>query len=201
MGGRSFHNYGLAVDFALLMPDGKNVSWDTVRDGNKNGHRDWFEVASIGKKPGFERGGDWERFIDMPHFQMTFGVTIDQCQRGILPPDKPITKPVSVKVTVNGKPVPDGELIEGVTFVPVRVVGEALGAAIGWDNGAKKPTVQGIMVREAVTRDNLANVPIRSVSEKLGAAVVWDSAAHRGDHLEEVSCFALSEIPSGCQQE
>jgi len=72
---------------------------------------------------------------------MTFWLTIDQCQRGILPPDKPVPNPVTVSVTVNGKPALDGELIEGVTFVPIRVVGEELGAAIGWDNAVEKPTI------------------------------------------------------------
>jgi peptidoglycan LD-endopeptidase CwlK len=175
-GGRSFHNYGLAIDFALLMPNGKDVSWDTVRDGDKDGQKDWFEVAKIGKALGFEWGGDWERFIDMPHFQMTFGLTIDQCQRGILPPDKPVTKPVVVSVTVNGKPVSDGELIEGVTFVPIRVVGEGLGAEIGWDDTSKKPTINGKTIMEAVTRGSLAYVPVRSVCEELGAVVNWNTA-------------------------
>lgn len=80
-GGRSFHCYGLAVDFALLLPDGKSPSWDTVRDGDSDGHKDWYEVAAIGKKIGFEWGGDWDRFIDLPHFQYTFGLTIDELQQ------------------------------------------------------------------------------------------------------------------------
>jgi len=175
-GGRSFHNYGLAIDFALLMPNGKDISWDTVRDGDKDGHRDWFEVAGIGKKLGFEWGGDWERFVDMPHFQMTFGLTIDQCQRGILPPDKPIAKPAVVHVTVNGKAVNGGELIDGVTFVPVRAVGEELGAAIGWDESLKLPTVNGAAIRKAVIRGSQSYVPIREVCEKLGVGVEWDTA-------------------------
>jgi len=175
-GGRSFHNYGLAIDFALLMPDGKNVSWDTARDADKDGQRDWFEIAGIGKKLGFEWGGDWERFIDMPHFQMTFGLTIDQCQRGILPPDKPIAKIADVNVTVNGKVIKGGELIEGVTFVPIRAVGEELGAVVGWDESRKLPTVNGKAVKEAVTRGSLSYVPVRGVCEQLDIGVEWNAA-------------------------
>ncbi|WP_305953442.1 M15 family metallopeptidase [Paenibacillus sp. P32E] len=33
-GRTSYHNFGLAVDFALLLPNGSSVSWDTARDGD-----------------------------------------------------------------------------------------------------------------------------------------------------------------------
>jgi peptidoglycan L-alanyl-D-glutamate endopeptidase CwlK len=98
-GGHSFHNFGLAVDFALLMPDGKVISWDTYRDGDTDGQRDWLEVAAIGKALGFEWGGDWAHFLDMPHFQMVFGLTTAQLRTGAKPPteiifeeDQPMTK-------------------------------------------------------------------------------------------------------------
>lgn len=50
---------------------------------------------------------------------------------------------VSDKVTVivNGKKVDDGKLIDGVTMVPLRAVGEALGAKVTWDNKTKTATV------------------------------------------------------------
>lgn len=50
---------------------------------------------------------------------------------------------VSDKVTVivNGKKVEDGKLIDGVTMVPLRAVGEALGAKVAWDNKTKTATV------------------------------------------------------------
>lgn len=48
----------VAVDFVLLLPDGKAVSWDTTRDGNGDRKADWLQVAEIGKELGFEWGGD-----------------------------------------------------------------------------------------------------------------------------------------------
>ncbi|WP_411553351.1 glucosaminidase domain-containing protein [Paenibacillus lautus] len=42
-----------------------------------------------------------------------------------------------VNVTVNGKKIKDGKLINDVTYVPLRAVGEALGAKIEWDNKSK----------------------------------------------------------------
>lgn len=85
-GGESYHNYGLAIDFALRLPDG-SVVWDIQRDGNGNGRPDWFEVADIAKELGFEWGGDWVRFKDYPHLQLDFGLSIRQLQDGYRPED------------------------------------------------------------------------------------------------------------------
>lgn len=84
-GGYSFHNFGVAIDFALLLPDGKSVSWDMKRDGNSNREADWQEVAKIGKSLGFAWGGDWKSFKDYPHFEMTFGLTTAQYRAGKQP--------------------------------------------------------------------------------------------------------------------
>lgn len=86
-GGESYHNYGLAIDFALQLDDG-SVVWDIVRDDNDNGEPDWFEVADIGKELGFDWGGDWLRFKDYPHLEMTFGLSIRELKKGWRPEDK-----------------------------------------------------------------------------------------------------------------
>ena len=83
-GGESYHNYGLAVDFALQLGHG-NVVWDIEYDGNGNGQSDWFEVAEIAKELGFQWGGDWRGFKDYPHLQMDFGLTINDLQEGKRP--------------------------------------------------------------------------------------------------------------------
>ncbi|MMZ47352.1 Peptidoglycan L-alanyl-D-glutamate endopeptidase CwlK precursor [compost metagenome] len=83
--GYSFHNFGVAIDFALLLPDGKSVSWDMKRDGNSNREADWQEVAKIGKSLGFAWGGDWKSFKDYPHLEMTFGLTTAQYRGGKKP--------------------------------------------------------------------------------------------------------------------
>jgi peptidoglycan L-alanyl-D-glutamate endopeptidase CwlK len=82
--GRSWHNYGMAIDIVLLIDknrDGvfESVSYDTKADFDSDGKRDWIEVVNIFKEYGWEWGGDW-RFVDAPHFQKTMGQTI----RGML---------------------------------------------------------------------------------------------------------------------
>jgi peptidoglycan LD-endopeptidase CwlK len=73
-GGQSIHNYGLAVDFCLIV-DGKDVSWDVKKDFDSDKQSDWMEVVTVFKKYGWSWGGDWRTFKDMPHFEKSFGYT------------------------------------------------------------------------------------------------------------------------------
>lgn len=91
-GGTSYHNYGLAIDFALLLPDGKQVSWDTKRDGDGDKVADWMEVVQEAKVLGFEWGGDFVNIKDAPHFQMTFGLTTSQLRAGAKPSEIAMAK-------------------------------------------------------------------------------------------------------------
>lgn len=85
-GGDSYHNYGLAVDFALITRQG-DVVWDMNYDGNGNGISDWMEVVELAKQLGFTWGGDWASFPDYPHLQMDFGLSIRDLKRGRRPPE------------------------------------------------------------------------------------------------------------------
>ena len=83
-GGYSYHNFGVAIDFALLLPDG-GVSWDTKRDGDGDGIADWDEVVAQAKRLGWDWGGDWRTFTDLPHFEMTFGLSTADYRAGKRP--------------------------------------------------------------------------------------------------------------------
>jgi peptidoglycan LD-endopeptidase CwlK len=74
---RSYHGYGLAFDWVLLDPSGTKAVWEKGADFNKNQQRDWFEVAALTRDiPGLESGAYWSSKIDLPHCQMTFGLTV-----------------------------------------------------------------------------------------------------------------------------
>ncbi len=77
-GGESYHNYGLAIDFCLLI-DNKKVSWNRDLDLNNDGQKDWTQVVKIFKKYGWQWGGDWG--WDFPHLQKTFDFSISQLQK------------------------------------------------------------------------------------------------------------------------
>lgn len=81
-GGKSFHNYGLAFDIVLLLDlDGngtfESASWETYVDFDGDGKSDWMEVVLIAKQYGWTWGGDW-KFIDKPHFEKTFGYSVNE---------------------------------------------------------------------------------------------------------------------------
>ncbi|MFS0839089.1 M15 family metallopeptidase [Paenibacillus sp. 1P03SA] len=80
-GGESYHNYGLAIDFALKTKSGK-IIWDMNADTNGDGRKDWTQVVAIAKELGFEWGGDWTSFPDYPHLQLSYGLSIAELQRG-----------------------------------------------------------------------------------------------------------------------
>ncbi|EPD92696.1 hypothetical protein HMPREF1207_00467 [Paenibacillus sp. HGH0039] len=79
--GESYHNYGLAIDFALKTKSGK-IIWDMNADLNGDGRKDWSQVVAIAKELGFEWGGDWTNFPDYPHLQLSYGLSIAELQRG-----------------------------------------------------------------------------------------------------------------------
>ena len=66
--GESYHNYGLAIDFCLII-NGK-VSWDV----DKN----WLAVIAIFESYGWKSGHRWTKLRDSPHVEKTFGKKVAQ---------------------------------------------------------------------------------------------------------------------------
>ncbi|MGE5403841.1 MAG: M15 family metallopeptidase [Candidatus Saccharibacteria bacterium] len=62
-GGQSYHNYGLAFDVVEVV-NGK-ADWNS---------KNWDRIGVLGKKYGFEWGGDFESIVDKPHFQCTYNL-------------------------------------------------------------------------------------------------------------------------------
>jgi peptidoglycan L-alanyl-D-glutamate endopeptidase CwlK len=60
--GQSYHNYGLALDYGILI-NGK-ISWKVDKY--------WLLVASIFMDHGFDWGGNWKTIKDYPHVEMRF---------------------------------------------------------------------------------------------------------------------------------
>ena len=86
-GGQSYHNFGLAIDIVLLVDKDKNgtfesASWETNVDFDGDGVADWMEVVKIFKLHGWAWGGDW-KFIDKPHFEKTFGISVKELDRRV----------------------------------------------------------------------------------------------------------------------
>ena len=69
--GQSIHNYGLAVDICLII-DGKEANFDTKKDWDGDKIADWYECVKIFAKNGWDWGGNWVKFKDLPHFERRF---------------------------------------------------------------------------------------------------------------------------------
>lgn len=72
--GQSYHNYGLAIDFAFLIKGTGEVSWDERKDWDGDKVADWLEVVQIFVKAGWTWGGTFKANPDTPHFEKTFGL-------------------------------------------------------------------------------------------------------------------------------
>lgn len=77
--GESEHNWKRAIDF-VPMRHGKPI-WETNGNGIDENPLDdetdnlelWQRIAQLAKAEGFEWGGDWKSFPDMPHLQYVAG--------------------------------------------------------------------------------------------------------------------------------
>jgi peptidoglycan L-alanyl-D-glutamate endopeptidase CwlK len=61
--GRSPHQMGIALDVVPKGPNGPE--WPPATDQR------WIEISKSFKSQGFEWGGDWKDFVDLPHYQMS----------------------------------------------------------------------------------------------------------------------------------
>jgi len=73
-GGSSFHNYGLAFDIAILLDNDKNGTFESISYAQDE---NFMKVVDFFKSKGYEWGGDFKSFKDKPHFQKTFGKSIN----------------------------------------------------------------------------------------------------------------------------
>lgn len=78
-GGKSWHNYGLAVDATIMYDRDKNgtfefLSWDEIIDADRDGVADFKEMVNAFKSEGFQWGGDFHSIKDDDHFEMRFGM-------------------------------------------------------------------------------------------------------------------------------
>lgn len=113
-GGYSYHNYALALDFCPLV-NGK-CAWDRT---------DLFTKAGqLAKQIGFEWGGDFKSIKDMPHIQMTFGLSISDLLNGKKPPIKleQTQLPTYLTLTLNdiNCPIYDYKNLNGKYYVGLR---------------------------------------------------------------------------------
>ena len=74
--GSSWHNFGLAFDVAVVVNGQPTWPNDTAL---------WSKIGELGKAQGLVWGGDFQSFKDMPHFQYTGGLTLEQARAGQRP--------------------------------------------------------------------------------------------------------------------
>ena len=85
-GGQSIHNFALAFDIVILLDTDNNNTFETAIYSGKH----FMRVVNYFKAQGWEWGGDWKHFKDMPHFQAkkSDGTSYKWRELSALPKDK-----------------------------------------------------------------------------------------------------------------
>lgn len=192
-GGYSNHNFGYAFDFALLLPNGKTVSWDTKRSDNLDSLPDWSEVVIEGKKLGLEWGGDWRKFVDLPHFQMVFGLSTAQFRAGkrpsgaqiasalehmrgsVKPPVEDEQPSIAYKFTAGGKAAGTAIMNGDTAYVPMVDLARYIGVPYAWDNEEKVASLNGRPLQSVKLVDGRVYVQLRAVATAYQKSVFYDS--------------------------
>lgn len=83
-----------------------------------------------------------------------------------------------VTVIVNGKQLQaQGFLINNLTHVPLRAIGEAIGAKVIWKPETQDASINGQVVDGFVISGS-TYVPLRVLANTIGATVIWDQKSY-----------------------
>lgn len=77
-------------------------------------------------------------------------------------------------IEVNGARVALGIFVNNLVFAPIRDIGTAIGAPVGWDSGSKTASINGNNVTGGQLIGGKAYAPVRAVAEAAGAKVNWN---------------------------
>ena len=129
----SYHQWGLAFDVY------NNVPGDLYNPTVIN------KVGAIGQKMGLEWGGSWRGFVDTPHFQYTFGLSIADLKAGNQPPiavkgDEEVVKEINIKLNGVIKKV-ETIVKDGHNFVKLQDIGDYW-IKIDYDSAHKLPIIE-----------------------------------------------------------
>jgi len=78
-GGQSNHNFGIAWDVGIF-DNGKYYEGKTKKEDQAYAELGKYIKASVS---GLEWGGDWKRFVDMPHYQLATGRSVAQVRASL----------------------------------------------------------------------------------------------------------------------
>lgn len=73
----SAHQFAMCCDICLII-DGKEASWDTVCDYDKDGIADWLEMVRVFESHGWTWYGRNKKFREAPHMEHLMGHTVKE---------------------------------------------------------------------------------------------------------------------------
>jgi lysozyme len=85
----------------------------------------------------------------------------------------------TIKIVVDDKLAAYGRVIDGHVYLPLRQLGEALGANVHWNAITATPYVDGKVITNFKLIDGKTYIGVRSAAELLGGTVSWDGVTKK----------------------
>lgn len=139
----------------------------------------WRHYDVTGKNcPAYFVGDDYARKYTGLTAQQAWAKFKADVQAALRPNPQTAQAPVDkVSIEINGKRLAaSGYLKDGVSWLPVRAVAEAVGGKVEWCAATRQVTVNGQDVTETI-ESGVAYAPARELAAVFGLQVAWNQAA------------------------
>lgn len=154
---KAYHNYGESIDDqVLLLKKPRYVNAGVWEAKTPEAYAKALKTAGYATDPAYVE----KIMAIVRRYQLTrFDVTEEEAE-------------VDQKVDVFYKDIKiSGQLLDSLTWVPARAVGQAAGAVVDWDG--KQVLINGAPIETRLIH-NIGYVPVRPLAEALGLKVQWD---------------------------
>jgi len=156
---KAYHNYGESIDDQLqLLKNPRYVRAGVWEAKTPEAYADALKKAGYATDPAYVE----KIMAIVRRYQLTrFDVTEEEAEIG-----------QKVDVFYNDMTA-SGQLLDSLTWVPARVIGQAAGALVDWDG--KQVLINGAPIETRLIH-NTGFVPVRRLAEALGLRVEWDKS-------------------------
>ncbi|MGG1249865.1 N-acetylmuramoyl-L-alanine amidase [Brevibacillus agri] len=166
-------------DFAKTYQQTVQLAADILKRYGWGVDRLWRHYDITGKNcPAYFVGDDYARKYTGLTAQQAWAKFKADVQAALRPNPQTAQAPVDkVSIEINGKRLAaSGYLKDGVSWLPVRAVAEAVGGKVEWCAATRQVTVNGQDVTETI-ESGVAYAPARELAAVFGLQVAWNQAA------------------------
>jgi peptidoglycan L-alanyl-D-glutamate endopeptidase CwlK len=73
----AWHSISIFFTISMATERFEKVSWDVLKDFDKDGEADWMEVVKVFEALKYTWGGRFHSIVDQPHFEKNFRASLE----------------------------------------------------------------------------------------------------------------------------